>query len=237
MIVAHRGGSSNAPENSADALEGAIAVGAEMVEFDVRKTGDRALAIYHDERIRRQLLSTLTLREVSNLAGYQLLTLADTLEITKGRIKLDIELKENGYVDEVLACLKAHGITGEEVVITSFCDEVVKQCRLAAPEIECGLLLGRSRPDHLVRTRYSELVTPVKRLRESGATFVAPELRLARLGVLRLASAAGYRAYVWTVNNERDIARLVTDSRVAAIITDVPAVAISVRARRHPSME
>lgn len=231
MIVAHRGGSSGAPENSPEAFEGAIAVRADMVEFDVRRTRDGELVIFHDEQVNGRSLSTLSRGEVSELAGYSVLTLGETLEITKDRIRLDIELKENGYVRDVVACLQEHGVDGGQAVITSFVDEVVKQCRTAAPEIRCGLLLGRGSPEHLLRTRYSELVTPVRRLRATGANFVAPHLGLTRVGALRLADAAGYKAFVWTVNEPDDIARLLTDSRVEAIITDVPAVAIQLRSQ------
>lgn len=232
MIVAHRGGVSDAPENSPEAFEGAIGVGADMVEFDVRRTLDSELVIFHDDQVGGRPLSMLTRRQLSELAGYQVLTLDETLEITRGRIKVDIELKENGYVSEVVTCLRDHGIDGDQAVITSFVDEVVKQCRTAAPEIRCGLLLGQGNPEHLLRTRYSEIVTPLRRLRAAGASFVAPNLRLTQMGVLRLAGAAGYKAFVWTVNERDDIAALLTDSRVEAIITDVPALALQLRADR-----
>ena len=61
---------------------------------------------------------------------------------------------------------------------------------------------------------------PVDRLWRCGADFAAPHLSLARLGALRRAGAAGYPSLVWTVNEERDLAALLADSRVAGVITD-----------------
>jgi glycerophosphoryl diester phosphodiesterase len=79
QIVAHRGASREAPENTLAAFAKAIEIGADMIEFDLRRAPDGRLVISHDP-VRG--------------AGLDLPTFEDTLRLTRGRIKLDVELKE-----------------------------------------------------------------------------------------------------------------------------------------------
>ena len=81
-IVAHRGASAEAPENTLEAFERAIEVGADMIEFDVRRDPSGALRISHDP-IRRSRAGVAHARR--NVCGS-----------TQGRIQLDVELKEPG---------------------------------------------------------------------------------------------------------------------------------------------
>src|SRR5437588_9396240 len=93
--VAHRGTWSAAPQNSLAALEGAIALGCDMVELDVRRTRDGRLVAVHDPRIQGTRVGTLDHAQLkSRLGPRQAPELVEVLERATGRIKLDIELKE-----------------------------------------------------------------------------------------------------------------------------------------------
>src|SRR3982751_167704 len=91
LIVAHRGASAIAPENSLEAFEAAIAVGADMVEFDVRSTADGVLVVVHDPLplVRYADLDPMPPR------------LEEVVATCAGRIALDVELKEAGMEREV----------------------------------------------------------------------------------------------------------------------------------------
>jgi glycerophosphoryl diester phosphodiesterase len=210
-VVAHRGAWAEAPENSLEAFERAIELGADMLEFDVRRTRAGELVVHHDPIAERGAAPLLT----------------EVLALARGRVAIDVELKEDGYVEDVAQALRS-GFDLEAVVVTSFLDAVVGQIGRRLPAVRTGLLLGVGRPPNLVRTRASELY-PITRARRCGADYLAPELRLARLGVLRRAHAAGYPALVWTVNRDADIAALLRDDRVAGVITDVPGRALELR--------
>jgi glycerophosphoryl diester phosphodiesterase len=146
------------------------------------------------------------------------------LDLTRGRIGLDVELKEDGYVKRVLAALDGR----EDVVITSFLDAVVAEVKRRAPELRAGLLVGVGWTRQVVRTRLSEL-SPVPRAQACGADLVAMHHTLASLGALRRTAEAGLPVYVWTVNDEALLRRFLADVRVAAVITDDPAKALSLR--------
>jgi len=233
LIVAHRGASQGAQDNSLEAFENAIAVGADMIEFDVRRTRDDVLIAFQDRAVAGRPVGELTHAEMTETLGREPPTLDQVLTVTRGRVKLDVEFKEAGYVPRVLAALGTH-FDPEEVVITSFLDTVVAEVKAAALPIETGLLFGVAVPERpRVRTRLSELF-PVERARRCGADYVAPHVALARLGAVERASAAGYRSLVWTVNDDAGLRRYLNDDRLLGVITDVPAKAVALRDRGPP---
>jgi glycerophosphoryl diester phosphodiesterase len=224
LIVAHRGASAGMVDNSLAAFEQAISLGAEMIEFDVRRTHDGKLIAFHDGLLGGAAVGSLTHAEIGRRAGHLPPRLEEVLELARGRIALDVELKESGYLSEVVAAL------GDgPMVITSFLDEVIAEVKRLRPEVQAGLLLGFAPPHPHLRALLSEL-GPIPRARACHADFVAPHFALARLGLLQRADEAGLPVFVWTVNDERTLRRLLSDDRVTAVITDVPARALELRA-------
>jgi len=187
LVVAHRGASAVAPENTLEAFAKAIDLGADMVELDVRRSGDGGLVISHDPVPAR---GAPTLEQVFDLCA--------------GRIALDVELKEPGLEADVLRVA-----SGVDVVITSFLAEVVAETKRLRPDVRTGLLLGGE-------TTSVPGATP--------ADFLAPHVDL--LDRLEL---PGRHLVVWTVNDEPTLERLFADPRVAAVVTDDPALALAVR--------
>src|SRR5438874_2944701 len=99
LIVAHRGGKSWWHENTLEAFQGAITCGADMVEFDVRRTADGELIVHHDEAVGERALAEMEYAEAlrcSTALGYQIPRVKELLDVASDRILLDIELKEPG---------------------------------------------------------------------------------------------------------------------------------------------
>ena len=112
MVIAHRC-------NTLESVERAIALGVDMIEFDVRRTRAGELVAHHDPlsgRTREQLGSPPLVEEI--------------VELVAGRVPLDVELKEDGYVEDVLKLVR-----GDELIVKSFIDAVVAQAasRACAP--------------------------------------------------------------------------------------------------------
>ena len=227
LVVAHRGASAEAAENSIQAFEKAIQVGSDVIEFDVRRTRDDQLIAFHDATVGGHGVGDLTCEEIHLRTGIKPPLLNDVLDLTKGRVGLDVELKEAGFTDRVLKAAGQH-FEPDQLVITSFIDSVVAEAKRAAPAIKAGLLVGVGRPEHLLRTRLSELF-PARRSRACGADFVAMHFRLADLGAIPRADRAGFPAYIWTVNDDDRLRRYLVDPRVRAVITDVPRRALEMR--------
>src|SRR5450432_3052200 len=177
LVVAHRGASAEAAENSLEAFEKAIQVGSDLIEFDVLRTRDDQLIAFHDATVGGHLVGQLTSEEIHHRSGIKPPLLNDVLDLTKGRVGLDVELKEDGYTDRVLDAVGSR-FDPDQLVITSFIDSVVAETKRLAPAIRAGLLIGRARPRYLLRTRISELF-PARRAHACGADFIAMHFRLA----------------------------------------------------------
>jgi glycerophosphoryl diester phosphodiesterase len=233
LVAAHRGVASGAAENTLAAFTAAIDIGADMVEFDVRRTRDGELIVFHDARAGGAAVGSLTRDQIASAAGVRPPLLAEVLGACAGRIMMDVELKEDGYVPEVMAALRAFldsaAIGAGQLVVTSFLPAVVAQAKDALPEVKTGLLVGGAS----ARDIWSCLraLRAVRIARQVRADYLAPHHGLAGCGVVRRAAAAGLSSLVWTVNDDEAIRRCAADPAVAAIITDEAARALAIVGR------
>jgi glycerophosphoryl diester phosphodiesterase len=122
---------------------------------------------------------------------------------------VDIELKEDGYVGEAMAVVTG-SLPAAGYVVTSFLDSVLTQVREAAPQARTGLLVRSGRG----------LGRLAQRVARAEVDFLAPQLTLARSGLLEWAAQRGLPAWVWTVNASDARRALLFDPRVEAVITD-----------------
>jgi glycerophosphoryl diester phosphodiesterase len=207
LLIAHRGSHERVPENTLAAFAAAAAHGADMIELDVRRTADGQLAIFHDPEIARTSLSKLTLDELRTASGIDVPVLEDVLLwAADAGMGLDVELKEDGYVDTV-APLLAH-FRGP-LIVTSFIDPVLAQLAQRAPEVQRGLLLS-----------FTSLGA-VKRVRQCEAHVAVIEMKLLSERVLVELSDAGLDAYMWDFGPARPGHREWVDNRlITGIVTD-----------------
>ena len=219
LVVAHRGAWNPAPQNSLAAFEQAISDGADAIELDVRRTADGRLVVVHDPRVGVRSVGKLDHAELRDrLKTGQAPSLDEVLELVAGRIGVDIELKEDGYVAEAMAAVSAR-LPPDRYVVTTFVASILPQVRRAAPEARTGLLLASRR-----RARQLE-----HRVARGEIDFVAAHVALARTGLLAWAAAREIPTWVWTVNDPRALRALLTDPRVGAVITDRARDAVLIR--------
>lgn len=236
MIIAHRGASALAGENTIESFEKAIGIGTDMIEFDVRRTKDHVLVAHHDRFIHETLIRDLTYREIENSFPSKtshVATIEEIVKFAKGKTRMDAHVKEEGYENEVIQHL-ARDLEEDEFVVTSFNDSSLKTIKSNYPSVKAGLILGRPKPKEYIRTRISELF-PMRRCGNAKADFLVPHLKLMRFGFLKRAEKNHKPVYVWTVNDERMIERFLKENRVQGIITDLPELAVKVRNRIFPT--
>ena len=226
IVAAHRGYAAGATENTLPAFGAAIEAGADMIEFDVRRTRDGELVAFHDAQVKGTPVGRLTRDDIAAGAGVRPPLLTEVLQSCAGRVRLDVELKEDGYVAEVISRLRAVGDPAQ-LIVTSFLPAVVAQAKDVWPDIRTGLLVGDGGPLADLPARLRE-VYPVALARRVRADYLAPHYRLAQVGVIRRAAAAGLPCLLWTVNSPDLIRRYAADPRIAAIITDVTAQALEI---------
>lgn len=227
-IIAHRGASKFAKqENTIEAFNIAIALKADYVEFDIRRTKDKVLVVFHDDAINGKLLTDITYSELSAEASkedYTVPFLEDVLKLCSGKIKLDIELKEAGYEKEIISLVKRY-FSYEEFMMKSFVDTAVYNIKRYDSNITAGLLLGRKEAN--IKRRINEYF-PVRRLKMCKADFISPNHKLCSREFIRRMHLHKYKVYVWTVNGEKLIKKMIL-RHADGIITDLPDVAINLR--------
>jgi len=230
LIIAHRGAPGDARENTIESFEKAMISGADMIEFDVRRTKDNVLIAYHDELIQGHSIKDLTYEGISQMArhqGFDIPTVEEVLKWSRGKIGLDVELKEEGYEKEIVELLSTY-FDEDRFVITSFNDASLKVVKERYPDIKTGLILGREIPPYHIWTRLQEFF-PTKRCKMAKTDFLVAHLKLLQVGFLERARRSHLPVFVWTVNEEETIWKLLHDRRVYAIITDMPDLAVSLR--------
>lgn len=238
-VVAHRGNSSEAPENTLAALESALAAGADIVEIDVRLHPSGKLYLLHDADLLRVAGTALEFRKIDpeglgkldvgawfddGFKGEPLPSLVEALEVAKGRSRLMIELKSGGsrasLAEAVVETVEAANMPGS-VMLMSFDLELVKRLREQQPDWTLGLVTTSSP---------GELDT-------LGVDFVAVGRAILSRDLTLRAERAGIDIYAWTVNDGIDVSSAISRG-VRGVITDRPRTArkvIEERAQLNPA--
>ncbi|MCR5213091.1 MAG: glycerophosphodiester phosphodiesterase [Eubacterium sp.] len=227
-VIAHRGASGLADvENTLESFELAINLGCDMVEFDIRKTMDNVLIVIHDPDFEGIPVKEQTYQEMEAKAkekGYHIPLVEEVLKLCKGRIFMDIEVKETGYEFRLVKLFKKY-LDYNEYSVKSFEDPVPYKIKLLDPNITTGLLLGYN--EDTFQRRFNEIF-PGRRLKACNADFVSPYWMLMRFGFLFRMRHAGYPVYVWTVNKKKRMKKLIKKKGLTGIISDRPDILIDV---------
>jgi glycerophosphoryl diester phosphodiesterase len=245
-VLAHRGASAEAPENTVEAIHAAASAGADLVELDVRLTADEVAVLLHDADVGPTtdgsgLIHLMTLAEVKRLDAsggrgerVEVPTLAEALSSVAEHegMGVDLEIKnipgEPGFdsgeatVEAALRALEEAGFPGY-VVISSFNWLTIERSKELAPDLPTGFLTVAT-IDPMAALVYAgraghEFVLPqAPALLEAGEAFVTE------------AHAEGLRVGTWTVDDEESMATLFGWG-VDAVASNDPRRAVAVRNR------
>ena len=224
IVTAHRGYSAAAPENTLPAFQLAIDQGCERAELDVQMTKDGVVMVTHDTNMRRctgrnQNIYDMTYAEVRKLdAGRwfgqkyvdtKVPTLEEVLDLCKGKIQLNIEIKPNAATPdletETLRIIREKGFE-HDCVITSQSYETLCKVKELAPEIPTGYILA------LGVGSYYDL---------PAADFFSVESTFITSGMVQQVHLRGKTVSAWTVNRKEDASDLLSLG-VDDVITDKP---------------
>jgi glycerophosphoryl diester phosphodiesterase len=238
LIMAHRGASSAAPENTLAAVERAIADGADFVEIDVQETADGEVVVIHDSDLMKIGGTNLKIWDATyeqlqgidvgswfapEFANERVPKLEQVLEICKDKAGVNIELKYYGHderLEERVVDIVERAGMESKIVVMSLKYEAVQKMRQLRPEWTIGLLTA----------------TAVGDLTRLDAGFLAVHTGLARPNFIRAAHRSGKDVYVWTVNDPVQMSVMMT-KQVDGLITDEPALArtvLKLRADMNP---
>jgi glycerophosphoryl diester phosphodiesterase len=230
QVTAHRGHARAAPENTLSAMRKAIESGADYAEMDVQLTADGKIVLLHDRDLKRvaglsKRLDELTYDEVRRLdvgswfdpafSGERVPTLAEVIDLCRGKIKLNIEMKFFGP-DRQLAGKVADIIRERnfeaDCLVTSLNNDGIQDAKRQNSGLRTGLIVAHALGD------VSRLDVDVLSVR---VDFLSAKL-------LRAAHHQGQEVHVWTVNDARQMFQAMKRG-VDNIITSDPDLAIRVR--------
>lgn len=233
-VMAHRGLSADAPENTLYAFSDAISVGADFIELDVQQTRDGVLVVMHDSNLKRTTgvnkdIWDVDYADIQNLdagswfdpayANARIPTLEETLQFVDKRAKLNIEIKPTKHGSDTLEQDVAELITQYQYTdacyVTSFSYGSLKKVKEANPEIRTGYLMSVAY-GQFYSLKYADAFSLNK-------VFVTSQ-------VVNAAHQQGKQIFAWTVNSMSEV-RSLCNLHVDSIITDDPVMVQNVISR------
>ncbi|MFX0029186.1 MAG: glycerophosphodiester phosphodiesterase [Candidatus Hermodarchaeota archaeon] len=147
MIFAHRGANKLAPENTLKAFKKAIELTADFIELDIHVSKDGELVVAHDYDLHRitgkdGYIKDFTLKQLKSLnfgEGEKIPTLQEVIELVKGKINLNCEIKVKGITTKVVNLLREYHII-DEVVVSSFLHNELLKFQKIEPKLKLASL-------------------------------------------------------------------------------------------------
>lgn len=227
LVIAHRGASGYAPENTLAAFRRAIAMGATFIETDLQLSRDARFVAIHDATVNRTTngqgtVHDLTLADLrkldagswfgSEFAGERIPTLEEILEFAKKHdVVFYLELKPGGSWGGEHALISALRESGEiaRTVVISFDPEILISVRNIEPTLMTGFLFD------------GKIADPLEKTIEIGARQIAVRGDLVSPRLLKEARARDLQLVCWTVNHPGHM-RLLAEAGVDGIMSDYP---------------
>ena len=205
LVIAHRGDSSNALENSLESIRRALSLSVDMIEIDIRRSRDNGLYVMHDkltgrtagknidiERATSDKIARLKLRN-----NEQVPTLADVLRLVDGRCGLNLEIKSNGAGALTAQYLLASGYEGH-ILVSSFQEDEVTAARRVMPLLNTSMIFD-------VFT-----VKAIPSYRARGYTVISLRKKTVNEHLVAACHEQGLQLYVWTVDEIDEMRKLIS---------------------------
>jgi glycerophosphoryl diester phosphodiesterase len=218
LVIAHRGDSSEALENSLEAVHRALALPADMIELDIRKSRDNALYVMHDKRTARTARKNIDIERSpsSEIAGLKLNngesipTLTDVIRTVAGKTGLNLEIKSDGaglLIAEYLASSDYRGY----VLVSSYKEDEVLAVRRILPALPVSLIFDvfavRDVPSYSLK----------------GYRIISLRKMTASVKLIDACHEQGVQVYVWTVDDEDEMRKFISRG-VDGIYSNKPGV-------------
>ncbi len=240
-IVAHRGASHDAPENTLAAFRAAWEQGADAIEGDFYLTQDGHIACIHDPDTKRvtgdavdwkvtkttwEQLRTLDVGRWKGeaFAGERIPSLAEVLQVVPPGKRFYLEIKGGPeWVEPIAQVVSASPLKPEQIVIIAFNAETVARVRDRLPDIKTYWLVGYKQDETTGEWKpgLDEILATLGRVRAHGLSTQANAEVVDEAFVRRL-RAAGYEFHAWTIDDPA-LARRFRDLGVESITTNRPA--------------
>jgi len=216
LVIAHRGASAVALENSLAAFRAAGPAGADGVELDIHAANDGTLFVHHDPHVDGLHIPRATAADVRAQRlpnGEPVPTLEEAIAAIDVRLRLFIEVKSlppefDGKLFEILD----RGDVATRCAVHGFDHRIVSRLGFARPRLPRGVLLA------------AYPVRPLSVLEDTGATMLWEDHAMIDAALVDAVHGDNYEVFAWTVNTETEMRRLIA-LEVDALCTNHPDVA------------
>ena len=226
-ITSHHGNSIAAPENTLVSLESAIEARADYAEIDILQTKDGTLVLLHDYNLRRttglnKYIWEMTYEDIKGLdagswfgeefAGEGIPTLREAIELSKGKILLNIEIKihghEQGLEEELVGLIEEYNFENQ-CTISSWNFGTLRKIKELKDELHTGYIISAAYGNFYNKTDID---------------FISMKSSFITKSIVETTHRAGKAIHAWTVNTESEMERM-KSLGVDNIITDDPYLA------------
>jgi glycerophosphoryl diester phosphodiesterase len=245
-VIAHRGASAHAPENTLAAFELALKQGADAIEMDVDLCQDGHLIVIHDRSVNRTTEGSGFVRDMPLSAlkeldagshfdiafkGEPIPTLDEVFELLGKRVVINLELKQPAVpveklTEKVAISILRHSLIGS-VIVSSFYPAILRSLRKILPDVALALLTLHGIKGALLRSWFGEIIAPHQAIH--------PDFRDVTPGFVKWIRNTGRRLNAYTVNTPDDMVWLI-NLGIDGIITDDPLMAKRVVRSMTPIM-
>jgi glycerophosphoryl diester phosphodiesterase len=238
LVIAHRGASGHAPENTLAAFRRAVALGASFIETDLHLSRDAHFVAIHDDIVNRTTngqgkVHDLTLADLrrldagswfgSEFSGERIPTLEEILEFAKKNdVVFYLELKPSGAWGGEHALIGALRESGEiaRTIVISFDAGIIAALRKIEPTLMTGLLFE------------GQIDQPLERAIEVGARQLAVRGDLVTPALIAEARKRDLQIVCWTVNQPAHM-RMLIEAGVDGIMSDYPDRLVSAQPKQQ----
>ncbi len=213
-VIAHRGASTEFPENTPGAFRRAIELKPFGTELDIHLSADGVAVVIHDRTVDRTTnghgdVSSLTLAELKTLDagnGEQIPTLDEVIALVGDKLHLFLEVKDANTIELVLATMQQHPSVSWTML--SGDPAPVQGVRRRYPGVELCVGAGRLRGDLDAGARATQLESAIASAREVSAAILMVHDSAVDDTVVRRVQEAGFAIWAWTVNDVPRMAEL-----------------------------
>ncbi len=203
LVIAHRGNSSRILENSLESIRSAVSLSVDMIEVDIRISRDRQLYVMHDKTTGRTAKTNIDLenatateiRRIQLKNGEPVPTLASMLTALSGTCGLNLEIKSRGAGALTAEYLRSSSYQGY-ILLSSFDEEEVLAARRVTPALATSVVFDNF------------TIHDVSGYRARGYDIVSLRKKTVDEALIIRCHEQGIRVYVWTVDDEREMKKL-----------------------------
>ena len=200
LVIAHRGDSSSALENSLESIRLALSLSVDMIEIDIRRSRDNGLFVMHDKLTGRtagtnvdiERATSAKINKVRLKNGEPIPTLADVLGLVAGMCGLNLEMKSSGAGELTARYLLSSGYQGR-ILVSSFREDEVTAAREVMPLLTTSMIFDvfavQNVPSYKIR----------------GYNVISLRRKTVNERLVAACHEHGLAVYVWTVDEENEM--------------------------------